>query len=124
MRKALFIIALLSLTTFGQDKSIPLTAAEQQQWQTLAQREKAGADAINQASLDLVNVPVGADSQTVHAHYQSAWLALQLVRSQRGEWLARLQASKKCDACTIGEDGKSLVPPTVAAPARPGATKK
>lgn len=114
MRKALFIVALLTLTGFAQVKPQLLTDTESQQWSTFAAREKAAADALNRAKVDLIDVPVGEASITIHSHYQSAWLALQLVRSQRGEWLAKLQAAKKCESCTISEDGKTLLPPKAA----------
>ena len=113
MAKAFYLILLLSasILSYAQDATVKysLTVEEQQQWAQFAQIEKARADALTQAANDLLNTAPGPDSVTVHARYQSAWLALSLVRSQRGEWLAKLQAARKCQDCVI--DGKTLIPP-------------
>lgn len=94
----LFIIILLALTipTFAQSpgtkpsspvktEAITLTDDEQKQWQQFAQIEKQRMDVLNQAQADLLNTQPGADSATVHGRYQSAWLALQWLTSQRRE---------------------------------------
>jgi hypothetical protein len=84
------ILLLAALAPSYAQQPQPLTDTEQQQWSTFTAREKSATDALNRATVDLIDIPVGADSIAVHSHYQSAWLALQLVRSQRGEWLAKL----------------------------------
>lgn len=78
-----------------------LTEAESQQWQQFINNERQNAEALQQAGQSLINTPVGPDSTTVHARYQSSWLALNLARSQRAEWLAKLQAKHGCADCQI-----------------------
>lgn len=119
----LFIIILLALTipTFAQSpgtkpsspvktEAITLTDDEQKQWQQFAQIEKQRMDVLNQAQADLLNTQPGADSATVHGRYQSAWLALQWLTSQRREWLANARLKYDCKDCSLSEDGKQLVP--------------
>lgn len=105
------ILLTLSVASYADDKPITLTDTEQREWSQFAAVEKARADTLTQAANDLLNTQPGPDSVTVHARYQSAWLSLSLVRSQRGEWLAKLQAARGCAECQVGADGKSFTKP-------------
>lgn len=94
----------------AKTEAITLTDDEQKQWQQFAQAEKQRTDVLNQAQSDLLNTQTGADSATVHGRYQSAWLALQWLTSQRREWLANARLKYDCKDCSLSEDGKQLVP--------------
>ncbi len=119
MKSKLFIALVVLLCAYGaccltalaQGKPNTLTDAEQKQWAQFAQIEKARTDALNQSVSDLLNTQPGTDSITVHARYQSAWLALRLAQTERGAWLSRQQAERDCKGCVVSEDGKSLVSP-------------
>lgn len=91
-------------------KTKALTAEEQQQWTNLLAAEKQRADTLTQSTNDLLNTPPGPDSITVHARYQSAWLALRLVRAEAREWLGKVQAAHECKECLVSADGKRLEP--------------
>lgn len=106
-----FTILVLSVSAQKPTVKEFLTVEEQQQWTQLLNVEKQRADALNQANNDLLNTQPGPDSVTVHARYQSAWLALRLAQSQRGEWLARVQSAHNCPDCAVSADGKALVSP-------------
>lgn len=109
-----FIVSIASVSAQQpppQAKPVPLTAEEQQQWAQVLNVEKQRADAVTVAVNDLLNTQPGPDSVTVHARYQSAYLAFRLVQSQRGEWLARVQSTHNCPDCAVSADGKALVSP-------------
>jgi hypothetical protein len=107
----LFAILLLACSALAYGNK-PLTDAEQREWQQFATAEKARTDALSHAANDLLNTPTGADSITVHSHYQAAWFALRLVQTERAAWLGNLRAAKGCPDCVI--EGKELVPPKAA----------
>lgn len=108
----IFTILLLSLVfTFHTDKEYTLTHDQAKRWETLSEFEKTQAERHAQAISAAVNMPVGEFSKDVHAAVQSTWLALNLARSQKGEWLARLQADHGCPDCIIA-DGKLTRPKT------------
>lgn len=99
------------LITNEPEKNYVLTSDQAKRWETLSEFEKAQAERHAQAISAAVNTPVGEFSKDVHAAVQSTWLALNLARSQKGEWLARLQADHGCPDCIIA-DGKLTRPKT------------
>lgn len=113
MNQRLLLIAILAfafvrafwLSSLAESKTYSLTEAEAQQWAQLGQIEKNASTAYDQAIIRAVNTPVGNQSRDVHAAVQSGWLAVGMVKAQRGEFLARLQAEHECRGCQI-EDGK------------------
>lgn len=109
-------IFLLLATIFGAcwltayaEKEYALTADQAKQWSQLAEFEKTQSERHQQAVIAAVNTPVGELSKEVHAAVQSTWLAASLARSQKAEWLARLQAEQGCPGCQI-VDGKLTRP--------------
>ncbi|MBL8186581.1 MAG: hypothetical protein JNK38_01165 [Acidobacteria bacterium] len=90
-----------------------LTPEQIKRWGELADFEKAQAERHAQAIGAAVNTPVGELSREVHAAVQSTWLALNLARSQKAEWLANLRAEAGCPRCVIVGDTLTLpAPPT------------
>lgn len=109
MTKSISILILV-LTFAGvfaqvQPSTYVLTEAEVQQWAQLGQIEKNAAAAYDQAILRAVNTPVGEQSKEVHSAVQSGWLAVGMIKAQKGEFLAKLQAEHECKGCQI-IDGK------------------
>jgi len=113
MKSILLAILLFTLPAFAQ-QSHALTDTEQRKFQQFAAAEKQGTDALNRAADDLLNTPTGPDSITVHSHYQTAWLALRLIQTERAAWLGNLRAEKGCAECVVSADGKSLEKPKAA----------
>jgi len=109
--KTIFLISLLGLLPIFAQQPHALTDAEQQQWAQFAAREKAASDALTAAVNDLLNTPTGESSVIVHSHYQTAWLALRLVQTERAAWLGNLRAAKGCKDCAVSGDGRSLEKP-------------
>jgi len=113
-QKLAILLALfaLALTALAQSPTVKnsLTVEEQQQWANLLAAEKQRADTLTQSTNDLLNTQPGPDSIAVHARYQSAWLALRLVRTEAREWLGKLQAAHECKECLVSADGKKLEP--------------
>jgi hypothetical protein len=115
MKQTIRIILLL-LVIFGvcwltayAEKDYALTPDQAKQWAALSDFEKTQAGRHAQAILAAVNTPVGELSKEVHAAVQSMWLAASLARSQRAEWLAKLQAEQGIPNGQI-VDGKLIKP--------------
>ena len=87
-----------------QPASKPLTPEQIKRWGELSDFEKTQAERHGQAIGAAVNTPVGELSREVHAAVQSTWLALNLARSQKAEWLANLRAEAGCPRCVIVGD--------------------
>jgi hypothetical protein len=105
---SILIFALAFASVFSaqaQPSTYVLTEAETQQWAQLGQIEKNATTAYDQAILRAVNTPVGDSSKEVHSAVQSGWLAVGMIKAQKGEFLARLQAAHECKGCQI-VDGK------------------
>lgn len=95
----------LWMSAIAESKTYSLTEQELQRWTQLTQLEKNAQTGFSNAILRAVDTPVGEQSKEVHAAVQSGWLAVEMVKAQRGEFLARLQAEHDCKGCQI-VDGK------------------
>lgn len=89
----IILSALIAFTSHA-DKEYTLTSDQAKQWASLTEFEKAQTERHAQAILAAVNTPVGESSKEVHAAVANTWLSLSLARSQKAEWLARLQAEQ------------------------------
>lgn len=105
----LFALLAFAAIAYAQKVDYSLTEAEVQEWAQLAQIEKNASTAYDQAIIRAVNTPVGEQSKEVHSAVQSGWLAVGMIKAQKGEFLAKLQAEHECKGCVIAE-GK-LTPP-------------
>ena len=110
--KLICLLLLLTGSIWAQEAAKPtdtLTPDQSKQWADLTAFERQQAERHQQAIVAAVNTPVGELSKDVHAAVQSTWLAVNLARSQKAEWLAKLQAERNCPGCSIV--GDKLVKP-------------
>lgn len=109
----LIFLLLCAALSYAQQPPLALTPEESAQWAQFAEADKALTDNLRQTAPQARQLSATNTEQATKylAAMKEIYSAVDLNATQRALWLAKLQAAKRCESCTISEDGKALVPP-------------